>query len=126
MKCTYTLPDALHKLALKQRGEDRKLVMMHDPEKVDYVRLKVSYDGKFGHGTFFLIINFDGTLEIQYKDTSCGKALINALTNTLINGDETDGVQNKDFDDQFSIALNSSTFIEAALNALDKIKKKKQ
>ncbi|MHA1309970.1 MAG: hypothetical protein ACTSQO_03490 [Candidatus Helarchaeota archaeon] len=124
MKCTYILPDIFSKLSLIQRGVDENTFMAHDPEKVDYVRLKVYYKGKFGFGIFYLIINFDGTLEIQYKDTDYGDVLIKALANTLVLGDETDGILEKSFEDKVSIPLNAWTFIQSATNAVKNIKEK--
>ena len=94
--------------------------MLNDPEKIDFVRLKVSYNGKFGIWSFYLKINFDGILEIQFKDIAYGKVLINALANTLINGDEPDGNLNKELDDQFSIPYRIPNFSSIWIKFCDK------
>jgi len=67
-----------------------------------------------------LKINFDGILEIQFKDIAYGKVLINALANTLINGDEPDGNLNKELDDQFSIPYRIPNFSSIWIKFYDK------
>lgn len=62
-----------------------------DPKKMEFIRLKINYDGVFGNGTFYIIISLDGRLEIQFKSTADGETLIKALTFTLLEGNEEDG-----------------------------------
>jgi hypothetical protein len=124
LKCEYYNTDVIAKLAESQmRKEGKNIFSLHNMDKMTGVRLKVVYNGKFGSGTFYLTINFDGTLEIHYKDLDYGEPLLKALAYTLLEGNEDDGEtghvdwnKNK----KAAITMNVFAFQKAMKNTLEK------